>query len=1108
MTCLRRLVLWSFLAAALVSTSVLFAWAQGRGISVKVRAENDPNAPVAENVQLYDNSYALVIGNDDYQAGWPKLSKAVSDAKEVAEELEKRGFEVTFKKNLDSAGMQQALKEFFALKGADPKARLFLWYAGHGHTLKDEGFLVPVDAPPPTSPQFKLKAIHMRDFGGFMRLAESKHVFAVFDSCFSGTIFQTRAGMVPAAITRATTKPVRQFMTSGDADQEVSDDGTFRKLFLRALRGEGRADANGDGYLLGTELGLYLSSEVTNITEQTQTPRYGKLRDADYNRGDFVFLLPGRADGGDEAGEKTETGDAGASTPSPGEDQMVEISLWASIAADDDVAQFEAYLEKYPDGHFASVARRKIETLKAEGASKKEETPAKPAAVEPKDETPLKLASGSKLVKSEGSDQALDWSPKAPSQEEKPMVLAAETELDPLFAGTGKPVVLKKDADIPRKKAAGMTDGYAVDPNAWTLSDPQGDSLYKVDGKWIHMRVNGGHNIWDCNRGTAPILWVKVPAGETWTAQVKFEMPKRLGRSHCGLVLWNGRKDRPVNALYVGPADTTEVQAAGSYRENCRSGPGNLADAAGSEGHFRTRYTGASGWLRLSRQGNRVFFYFKSPHEKQWRFLGSALVEKKDGFSRVGLMGKTWGNEPLQVSFSDFRIMPGLSDVKRWVPAYFSVLEKEGVKRFNGQDYRDFEWSDPQGDSVHEIVGKDVRIKANGGHNMWDCKRDRAPVLSVEMPPADTWTAQVAFDMPTRIGRSHAGLAIWNGREERPSHILIFGPADTKEIQVAGSYRDSCRSGPNELRHHEGNDGYFKLAYDRARGWLRISRNGNHYAFYFKSPHEKQWRKLGTLLATVKDGFSRIGFAVKTWGSQPAEVTFSDFTIMTGVAGVKRWMPAYFSRLENGKPEVFSGEEYSDFEWSDPQGDSFHRITGASVQMKVNGGHNMWDCKRDRAPILSVEMPPRDTWVAQVDFNMPKRVGRSVAGMVIWNGREERPVYVLSFGPTETGTIQVSGSCRDSCRSGSRELAAHSGSSGKFEIKSDAASGRLRIIKAGNSYRFALKTPKMKGWQDIGRFESTVKDGFKRIGMMAKTWGSEPVEMTFSNFTILPGGWN
>jgi len=26
--------------------------------------------------------------------------------------------------------------------------------------------------------------------------------------------------------------------------------------------------------------------------------------------------------------------------------------------------------------------------------------------------------------------------------------------------------------------------------------------------------------------------------------------------------------------------------------------------------------------------------------------------------------------------------------------------------------------------------------------------------------------------------------------------------------------------------------------------------------------------------------------------------------------------------------------------------------------------------------------------------------------------------------------------------------------------------------------------------------------------MMAKTWSNEPVEVIFSNFTILPGGWN
>ncbi|MBL7205198.1 MAG: hypothetical protein ISS63_12855 [Desulfobacteraceae bacterium] len=59
----------------------------------------------------------------------------------------------------------------------------------------------------------------------------------------------------------------------------MSDDGRFRKLFIRAIRGEERADANNDGYLTGSELGLFLTDRLTNLTESRQTPRYGKLRD-------------------------------------------------------------------------------------------------------------------------------------------------------------------------------------------------------------------------------------------------------------------------------------------------------------------------------------------------------------------------------------------------------------------------------------------------------------------------------------------------------------------------------------------------------------------------------------------------------------------------------------------------------------------------------------------------------------------------------------------------------------------------------------------------------------------------------------------------------------
>jgi hypothetical protein len=204
------------------------AFADSRGLSVDLRTAASPDAPIAETVRLYSGSYALVIGIDDYNNGWPRLAKAVEDAEQVAASLEAQGFDVELHIDVDSIALKSTLEEFFVVKGADPEARLFVWFAGHGHTEDGEGYLVPADAErPDTSARFRIQALTMRRFGEYVRLAKAKHVFAIFDSCFSGTIFDTQRSMVPAAITRATTLPTRQFLTSGDAGQLVSDDGTF-----------------------------------------------------------------------------------------------------------------------------------------------------------------------------------------------------------------------------------------------------------------------------------------------------------------------------------------------------------------------------------------------------------------------------------------------------------------------------------------------------------------------------------------------------------------------------------------------------------------------------------------------------------------------------------------------------------------------------------------------------------------------------------------------------------------------------------------------------------------------------------------------------------------
>ena len=316
--------------------------AASRGITVQLRASEAKNAAVTGEYQMYNESYALVVGIDEYTQGWPRLSNAVKDAELIAEALEEKGFDVELHRNLDSDALMQVFKRFFILKGEKPDARLFVWFAGHGATVDGEGYLVPADAPIISEgASFKFSSLALRDFGTYMRQSSSKHVYAVFDSCFAGTVFSAQRSMPPAAITRATTLPVRQFLTSGDADQTVSDDGQFRDLFIRAIRGEERSDANGDGYLTASELGMYLGDRVTNLTESAQTPRYGKLRDRDFDRGDFVFALP------------TAPGSGSGPTDGAQENEMV---FWNLIKDSDSSNEYAAYLSQFPNGQFAQQA--------------------------------------------------------------------------------------------------------------------------------------------------------------------------------------------------------------------------------------------------------------------------------------------------------------------------------------------------------------------------------------------------------------------------------------------------------------------------------------------------------------------------------------------------------------------------------------------------------------------------------------------------------------------------------------------------------------------------------------------------------------------------------
>jgi formylglycine-generating enzyme required for sulfatase activity len=264
-------------------------------------------------VDLYNQSYALLVGVSDYTQGWPPLNQIPSEVEKVANALNSQGFQVEKVINPDEQELEEAFSDFIDDYGYTKKNRLLFYYAGHGYTMDDgkEGFLVPTNAPDPREQKvnFMRKSLNMAQIISWCKQMQSKHALFLFDSCFSGTIFKQRdLPDTPPQIKSLIQKPVRQFITAGTAGESVPADSTFTPAFVDAIR-HGLGDLNKDGYISGTELGLYLQKKVPKHT--SQTPQYGKITDYELSRGDFVFLAGG---GKAEVSKQSEEGKAQSHT--------------------------------------------------------------------------------------------------------------------------------------------------------------------------------------------------------------------------------------------------------------------------------------------------------------------------------------------------------------------------------------------------------------------------------------------------------------------------------------------------------------------------------------------------------------------------------------------------------------------------------------------------------------------------------------------------------------------------------------------------------------------------------------------------------------------------
>jgi len=249
---------------------------------------------------IYDNSYALIIGIDKYE-NVRSLDYAVKDAEDIQSMLiDKFHFQqdnIVLLKN-EEATKTSIIQEFSNITNkAESNDRVLIFFAGHGETMDlpdggEMGFLLPVDG---NKTDLYISAIKMEELKTISLLSEAKHILYLVDACYGGlTAVGARTIEIqptPNYIQKITQYKSRQIITAGGRNEKVIEKAewghsAFTKNLLSGLR-DWMADSDRDGIITVQELGTYLKKKVTIDSDYQQTP---KTRNLTTDEGEFVFI--------------------------------------------------------------------------------------------------------------------------------------------------------------------------------------------------------------------------------------------------------------------------------------------------------------------------------------------------------------------------------------------------------------------------------------------------------------------------------------------------------------------------------------------------------------------------------------------------------------------------------------------------------------------------------------------------------------------------------------------------------------------------------------------------------------------------------------------------
>ncbi|WP_186398095.1 caspase family protein [Stappia sp. P2PMeth1] len=287
---------------------------------------------------------ALVIGNADYAGGaMTPLKNPVNDAALIADALRQSGFSVETVLDADLRTMKQALREFTTrLSAAGEGSIAAVYYSGHGFQAGGRNYLAPIGADLKDEVDAEFEALAVDWVLSTVEAAHKGANIVILDAC-RNTALSRSIGTGGLALLSST--PRGSFISFATAPGSTAADGSgLNSPYTAAIAAE--------MLVPGRSVEAVFKAVRLRVVEATggdQVPW-----DHSSLTSEIVFVPDGAAAGGNTL-----------AAAAPGSAVQLELQLWNDVKDSGSAEQIRAYLDRFPDGAFAALAKTRLEDAEA-----------------------------------------------------------------------------------------------------------------------------------------------------------------------------------------------------------------------------------------------------------------------------------------------------------------------------------------------------------------------------------------------------------------------------------------------------------------------------------------------------------------------------------------------------------------------------------------------------------------------------------------------------------------------------------------------------------------------------------------------------------------------